>query len=242
MSKALVFIYGIVAYLIGMGGLTFFILYIGGWDFMPLHIDSGVAGSLTTALLVNTALIVLFGLHHTITARIGFKSKWQYIHPKAVERSTYVLLSGVLLAVICLFWQPLEGTLWSFNNEIVRSALITLQIVGWVSLVLASFMINHFELFGLQRVYFHFKDSQEPAANFTDRGLYKIVRHPIQLGIIIGMWSTPTMSMTHLMLASTMTIYIFIGLYYEETDLIAFLGDEYRNYQMRVHKLLPFPK
>lgn len=109
-------------------------------------------------------------------------------------------------------------------------------------LVLVSFMINHFELFRLQRVYFYFTGRDEPAAQFTDRGLYKIVRHPIQLGIIIGMRSTPTMSMTHLMLAGTMTLYIFIGLYYEETDLVSFLGDEYRDYQLRAHKLLPFPK
>jgi len=242
MTKLIIFIYGITAYLIGMSGLTFFILFIGGWSFMPIHIDSGIAGNTVVALIVNTLLIVLFGLHHTVTARPKFKINWQHIVPHSVERSTYVLLSGVFLAVICLFWQPINGMLWNINNELVRTSLIVIQIAGWSMVVIASFMINHFELFGLQRTYFHFAGKEEAKAHFTDRGLYKIVRHPIQLGVLIGMWSTPTMSASHLMLSFCMTLYIFIGLYYEEKDLIMFLGDEYKNYQSRVHKILPIPK
>ncbi len=242
MNKLIIFIYGIIAYLIGMGALTFFILFIGGWDFLPLHIDSGIAGSISSALIINIGLITLFGVHHTVTARPGFKRTMEPVIPKAIERSTYVLISGVLLAAICLNWQPISGTLWTINNEFVRTSLIVIQIVGWTMVVVASFLINHFELFGLQRVYCNLVNKDEQNPNFTDRLLYKVVRHPLQLGIIIGMWSAPTMSMTHLMLASTMTIYIFIGLYYEEKDLVTFLGKDYEDYQMRVRKLLPIPK
>lgn len=242
MTKLITLIYGFSAYLIGMGGLTFFILFIGGWDFMPIHIDSGIAGNTAVALLVNTLLIVLFALHHSMAARPSFKQKWQHLIPHSVERSTYVLLSGLFLTVICLFWQPLNGMVWNFSNEFIQTSLIVIQIIGWSMVVIASFMINHFELFGLQRSYCFFMGKEEPKANFTDRGLYKIVRHPIQLGVLIGIWSTPTMSASHLMLSLCMTSYIFIGLYYEERDLILFLGDEYQDYQKRVRKLLPFPK
>lgn len=242
MNKLLTFIYGIVAYLVGMAALTFFILFIGGWDFIPHHIDSGTAGPLGMAFIINIGLIAVFSVHHTVTARPSFKRAMEPVIPKAIERSTYVLISGVLLAAICLYWQALSGTLWDVNNGLVRTSLIILQIFGWTMVVAASFLINHFELFGLQRVYCNLVSKDEQNPHFTDRLLYKVVRHPLQLGIIIGMWSTPTMSMTHLMLASTMTIYIFIGLYYEEKDLVTFLGKDYEDYQKRVHKLLPIPK
>lgn len=242
MSQLIIFIYGLLAYAIGMGGLVFFILFIGSWDFLPLHINSGIPGSMVPALLINVGLIVLFGVQHTVTARQGFKHALTKVIPKAAERSTYVLLSGVLMIVICLFWQPIAGTIWHVENEIARMILIVGYALGWVLVVLSSFLINHFELFGLQQVYLNFRNRPEPKPNFTDRWLYKLVRHPLQLGILIGIWVTPTMTMTHLCLALTMTIYIFVGLHYEEKDLVKFLGKPYEDYRSRVPMVLPIPR
>ena len=242
MSRSLILIYGIVSYAVGLGGLAFFILFLGGWNFLPIHIDSSTPGPLGVSLLINTSLMALFGLQHSVMARRSFKNVWTKVVPQAAERSTYVLLSGVVFCLIGFYWQPLAGTLWHVDNQIARNALIGIQLLGWVLVVVATFLINHFELFGLQQVYFNFVNKPEPAPDFTDRFLYKIVRHPLQLGVLIGIWSTPTMTMTHLMLSATMTVYIFIGLYYEEKDLVATLGQDYEDYQRRVRMILPIPK
>ena len=242
MTKILTLLYGGLSYAIGMGGLTFFILFVGGWSFMPIHVNSGVAGPMLPALAVNCGLILLFGLQHSIMARPGFKKTWITIVPKAAERSTYVLISGVLMVFIALNWQALEGTLWSVENTAGRTVLIIGYLAGWTIAVIATFLINHFELFGLQQVWLHFKDKPEPPAHYTERFLYKVVRHPLQLGILIGMWCLPTMSATSFCLAATMTVYIFVGLYFEEKDLEAELGDDYRDYKRRVRKIVPLPK
>ena len=162
--------------------------------------------------------------------------------PRAAERSTYVLASGVIMCVICVGWRPLESTLWHVDHPIARFVLIALQLLGWGIAVTATFLINHFELFGLQQVYFNLVHKPEPSPDFTERFLYRIVRHPLQLGLLMGMWSAPTMSMTHLMLSATMTVYIFIGLYYEEKGLVATLGQDYEEYRKRVRMILPIPK
>jgi len=146
------------------------------------------------------------------------------------------------MGLFCLYWQPLNGVLWQIDNQIGQVVLIAGYCVGWFMVVLASFLINHFELFGLQQVYFNLVRKSEPSPHFTESLLYKIVRHPLQLGVLIGLWSTPTMSMTHLMLSVSMSVYIFIGLNYEEKDLVATLGKEYENYQGRVRMIVPFPK
>jgi len=242
MSRFLILLYGIVSYAVGLGGLTYFFLFMGGWDFLPLHIDSGSPGPPGVALLVNTGLVVLFGLQHTVMARRGFKNVWTKVVPQAAERSTYVLFSGLLMLLICVWWQPLDGTLWHVDQQIAGIALLVIQLLGWALAVAATFVINHFELFGLQQVYFHFIHKSEPSITFTERFVYRVVRHPLQLGLLIGMWSTPTMTMTHLMLSVAMTIYIFIALHYEEEDLVAALGQDYEDYRKRVRMILPIPK
>lgn len=242
MGRVLIFIYGVVSYAVGLGGLVFFMLFVGGWDFLPFHIDSGTPGPTAAALLVNAGLIVIFGLQHTPMARSTFKDAWTTVVPQAAERSTYVLLSGIMMGVICFNWQPLNGTVWHLEHSTLRITITAVQVMGWGMALLASFLINHFELFGLQQVYCNLINKPEPTPDYTERFLYKIVRHPLQLGLLIGMWSAPTMTTTHLMLSATMTIYIFIGLYYEEKDLVVTLGEDYENYRKRVRKLLPFPK
>ena len=242
MSRTIILLYGLLSYAIGMGGLFFFILFMGGWDFMPVHIDSGSPGPFGTALIINVGLIAVFGLQHTIMARPAFKKVWITIVPEAIERSTYVLLSGILMLLISLNWQAIEGMVWDFQNSALRMLLWALHWSGWGIAVIATFLINHFELFGLQQVWYNFKQQARPDDSFTDRFLYKIVRHPLQLGILMGMWFTPTMSMTHLYLSIMMTVYVFIGLHYEEIDLSNSLGEPYVDYKNRVRKILPLPK
>ena len=242
MKRIFVLLYGILAYAIGLGGLVYFILFIGGWDFLPLHVDSSMPGNVASALLINVGLIALFGVQHSVMARPAFKAILTRVIPRAAERSTYVLMSGVMMIIICLFWQPVAGVLWQVDNPIGRMILTVGYGFGWALVVLASFVINHFELFGLQQVYHNLRNKPEPTPKFTARFLYSIVRHPLQLGVLIGIWLTPTMSLTHLMLAAAMTVYIFIGLYFEEKDLVASLGQEYKAYQQRVPKVLPLPQ
>ena len=241
-GQVLIFMYGVLSYVTGLGGFVFFMLFIGGWDFLPFQMDSRPPGPIATAVSINLGLIGVFGLQHTLLARQAFKNAWATIFPKAAERSTYVLLSGILMFSIGYFWCPLGGTIWHFENSTLRIAMTLLQLAGWTLVVTASFAINHFELFGLQQTYFNLANKPTPPARFTERFLYKKVRHPLQLGLLIGIWSTSTMTATHLMLSVTMSLYILIGLYYEEKDLVATLGAPYEDYRQRVRMLLPLPK
>jgi methanethiol S-methyltransferase len=242
MNKRLILLYGIIAYAIGMGGLMYFILFVGGWSFMPIHVNSGIPGPLPAALLVNVVLILVFGMQHSLMARADFKKRLTAIFPAVMERSTYVLLSGILMLVISLNWQAIEGTVWLVQNSLGRSLLISLHVAGWAIAVIATFLINHFELFGLQQVWCNFKNRAEPPVVFSEKWFYKLVRHPLQFGILMGLWITPYMSATLFFLAVAMTVYIFIGLHFEEKDLIAQHGEGYRDYQRRVRKIIPLPK
>ena len=242
MSRLLIFIYGLISYAVGLGGLVWFALFIGGWEFLPRHIDSDIPGPLSTALLINMSILAIFVVQHSIMARLSFKRRWTKIIPPAAERSTYLLTSGLIMALICLYWQPVNGVVWQVDNQIGQVVLIAIYIIGWSVPVLASFMINHFELFGLQQVYFNLINKPEPSPHFTERMFYKFVRHPIQLGTIIGIWSTPTMSMTHLILSLPLTVYVLISLKYEERDLVTTLGKNYEEYQKRVRMIVPLPK
>ncbi len=242
MSRLLIFIYGLISYAVGLGGLVWFALFIGGWEFLPRHIDSDIPGPLSTALLINMSILAIFVVQHSIMARLSFKRRWTKIIPPAAERSTYLLTSGLIMALICLYWQPVNGVVWQVDNQIGQVVLIAIYIIGWSVPVLASFMINHFELFGLQQVYFNLINKPEPSPHFTERMFYKFVRHPIQLGTLIGIWSTPTMSMTHLILSLPLTVYVLISLKYEERDLVTTLGKNYEEYQKRVRMIVPLPK
>jgi protein-S-isoprenylcysteine O-methyltransferase Ste14 len=224
-----------------LGGLTYFILFVGGFDFLPVHINSRPPGDLTTAILTNLGLMLVFGVHHTVAARSGFKSTITKVLPESAERSLYVLISGLVMLLIAFYWQPIEGAFWQVTSSSGVIILTAGYATGWFITVLSSFLINHFELFGLQQVYLNLRNAPKPEPGFTESSLYRLVRHPLQVGVLIGIWCTPYMTMTHLMLAVTMTIYIYIGLYYEEKDLARTLGPAYEDYQKRVRKLLPLP-
>lgn len=242
MSRSIIFIYGIFSYIIALIAQVWFIFYIGEWSFMPTTINSYRPVPLSTALGVNLGLVILFGLQHSLMARSSFKKYVAKIIPQAAQRSTYVLFSGLALGLICLYWQPLDGYLWYVENETGRALLSAGYIFGWLFSLFSTFIINHFELFGLQQIYLNLINKPEPPVDFKEKLFYKFVRHPIQLGVLIGIWLTPSMSYSHLMLSVTFTVYIFIGLWYEERDLISTLGNTYKEYQKRVRMMLPFPK
>ncbi len=242
MSRTIIFIYGIFAYTLALIAQMWFILYIGEWEFMPTTINSYHPVPLVTALSINLALVLLFSLQHSLMARTLFKKYLTKIIPIAAERSTYVLFSGVALGLICLYWQPLDGFLWHADNETGRALLNAGYLFGWAFSLFSTFIINHFELFGLQQIYLNLMNKPTPAIDFKEKLFYKFVRHPIQLGILIGIWVTPSMSYSHLMLAFTLSIYIFVGIWFEERDLISELGNTYKEYQQRVRMIFPFSK
>ena len=233
-----VFLYSIFAYIIGLVGQVWFILYLGDWSFLEtIHLPQH---SVTwIAVLVDTILVSVFALQHSAMARHWFKSWLTKYIPNVTERSTYVLLSGVALLLIVLYWQPIDGFVWKFEDGIVWWLLTGMMLFGWLFSVVATFIINHFELFGLQQGYLHLKDKTMPDGYFQEKFLYKFIRHPIQLGVLMGIWFTPVMTYGHLLLSILFTLYIFIGLYYEERDLVLELGDVYKDYKQRVGMMFP---
>jgi len=238
MKKLSISLFGIVSYVIGLSGLTAFMLFMGGWAFLPLHINSNVTDVNTTqAVLLNVFMLVLFGLHHSIAARDRFKKKLAQFVSEKIERSLFVFISGGFMFAICMFWQPLSGVVWMTDNASLAFALKTIHVIGWLVLVAATVEIDHFHLMGLkQSLSIDGEDSMALKENY----LYSIVRHPIQTGILMGIWFTPYMSMTQFMLAVCLTCYIFIGLHYEERSLEAHFGDLYRDYKKRVPAVIPF--
>ncbi|MDG2384476.1 MAG: isoprenylcysteine carboxylmethyltransferase family protein [Pirellulaceae bacterium] len=242
MARYLFLIYGVISYGIGLTGILFFGFFLNDQTPFWVSVDESSSAQFTPNFLINTGLLLLFGLQHSVMARHGFKRHWTRLVSPVIERSTYVLLSGFVLMLICVYWRPLPGTVWITDKTFIRSALTTLQAAGWILAAFSSCLINPLELLGLQQVYNFFTNQPEPTHNFTDRYLYKWVRHPIQLGILLGLWSAPTMTISRLMLSAGMTVYIFIGLHFEERDLVNRFGLEYLAYRSKVRQLIPVPK
>ncbi|MBS3796257.1 MULTISPECIES: methyltransferase family protein [unclassified Pseudoalteromonas] len=238
MNKLFISLFGIFAYLVGLAGLSAFMLYLGGWSFLPLHINSEPIGDAgTQAVLINLSIMLLFGFHHSLAARSSFKAKLNQIVPAAVERSIYVLISGLFMFAFCFYWQPIAGTVWQTDNQVAVIILRALHVFGWLILVLATFEIDHFHLMGLKQ---SLSMNPEDGHEFKEIFLYKMVRHPIQTGVLMGVWFTPYMSMTQFMLSVCMTVYIFIGLYFEEKSLVSRFGNVYVDYKKRVPAVIPF--
>ena len=241
MKKTVILFYGIFAYIIALIGQVWFILYLGYWEFISETIYDSQQLSLVLATAVNLGLVLLFGLQHSIMARSFFKNYLTKFIPQSIERSTYVLFSGIALILVAYFWQPLDGYIWK-TEGVLATVLTTLSLLGWTFSVIATFIINHFELFGLQQVYLNYLEKETPQIDFQERLFYTFVRHPIQLGVLVGIWFTPFMTYGHLMFSLFFTVYIFIGLWYEERDLVAELGETYEAYRNRVSKIIPFGK
>jgi protein-S-isoprenylcysteine O-methyltransferase Ste14 len=242
MKKTLVFLYGVIAYLVFLVAFLYAVGFVGNY-LVPKSIDTGTSTSVTRALLVDAILLSIFALQHSIMARPAFKKWWTGIISPVIERSTYVLLSSLALLLLYWQWQPMPSLIWKVESATWTLVLQAMYAMGWLIVFLSTFMINHFDLFGLKQV-FQYMRSQEPAPqNFTAKLFYGIVRHPIMLGFLIAFWSTPVMTMGHLVFAATTTVYILIAVkFLEERDLKKALGEQYTNYQKKVPMIIPFMK
>ena len=236
-KRTSVLLYGLLAYAVGCGGLFWLIFAFGG--LAPIGISSVVMDSTISAVLFNAALVALFGVQHSVMARKSFK-KWitRYI-PQATERATYMLMSGLVTIVAIVFWQPLPGTVWAVENTGGQILLWGLYAMGWTYLLVATFVTNHFELMGLRQVYLYFVNKPYTSLPFTSKYMYSYSRHPMMLGVLVGMWALPVMSVTHLVLALGMTAYVAIGLYFEEKDLAKNFGDTYQKYKKEIATFIP---
>jgi protein-S-isoprenylcysteine O-methyltransferase Ste14 len=239
MSKIIAFLYGLVAYFVFFGTILYAIGFVTGLV-VPKTIDTGAVGPLAQAIIVNVLLMSLFAVQHSVMARPQFKAWWTRFVPVAIERSTFVLLAS--LAFVLLFWQwrPIPEVVWQVSDPQIAMSLVGLGLFGWVLVFLSTFLINHFELFGLHQVANNLAGKPMPALRFKTPVLYRLVRHPIYLGFIIAFWATPVMTMGHLLFALVTTAYIFVGIALEERDLVAVFGDEYRRYRQRVAMIVPF--
>jgi len=239
MGKLVAFLYGIVAYLVFAIVIVYAIGFVCGLV-VPKTIDSGPAGPLVESIVINLVLMTIFALQHSVMARPQFKAWWTTIVPKSVERSTYVLLASLALALVFWQWRPIPGVVWEVKEPTLAAFLLYLGLFGWVLVFISTFMINHFELFGLHQVANNLAGKPMPAMKFKTPMLYNVVRHPIYLGFIIFVWATPVMTAGHLLFAAVVTAYIFVGIALEEHDLIGVFGDEYRRYRQRVAMIVPF--
>ena len=241
MGRIISFVYGVLAHLGFLVAFMYLIGFLGNFV-VPKSIDSGQAGPVGQALLINVILIAIFGIPHSVMARPGFKQWWTKVIPQHIERSTYVMQGNLLVALLMWQWQPMVGVIWNVEHPVGASVLWGLFGIGWVMIVLTSFVINHFDLFGLRQVYLHLRGMEYTPLEFKAKWIYKYIRHPLMLGWIIAFWATPQMSAGHLVFAVGTTIYILIGIQFEERDLVKSHGEDYENYRRKVSMLLPFKK
>jgi protein-S-isoprenylcysteine O-methyltransferase Ste14 len=240
MAVAIV-LYGVFSYLLSFVTLLYTIAFVGNLP-VPKSIDTGAASVSPAALAIDMLLMVLFAVQHSVMARPGFKRFWTRLIPHASERSTYGLFTSAALLVLYWQWRPVSGDVWSTTQPIAVVVLQAIFWIGWVLVLLSTFLINHFELFGLQQVYARLRGTPLPPPEFKTPSLYRWVRHPIYLGLLLGFWAAPTMTIGHLMFAVVNTGYILIGIFFEERDLIRTFGAQYRLYREEVSMLLPLPR
>ena len=242
MTRLLALLYGAISYTIFLFTFLYAIAFVAGLG-VPKHIDNGIGEELATALSIDIALLGLFAVQHSLMARPAFKRWWTQFVPPPVERSTYVLFSSLALIVLFWQWRPLPQVIWNVEHEAARWALYGLSALGWLLVLTGTFLINHFDLFGLRQVWLYSRGRTAAAEPFVVRAYYRIVRHPLMLGFLIAFWATPTMTFGHLLFALATTGYILIAVkFLEERDLVAEFGDDYRDYQKRVPMLLPWPR
>jgi len=238
MTRLLAFLYGLAAYVVFLGAFLYAVGFVTGLP-VPKTLDTGPARPMLQAVIVNLVLMSLFALQHSVMARQGFKRWWtQFVSP-AIERSTYVLAASLALILMMWQWQAIPQIFWKVDDLTVAMSLTMLSLFGWLIVLTSTFMINHFELFGLYQVALNLAGRKNVEGRFKTPALYKLVRHPIYLGFIIAFWATPVMTLGHALFAAVTTAYIFVGIMLEERDLVDMFGDEYRRYRERVGMLFP---
>lgn len=239
MTRGLYLLFGLLAYAIFFATFLTLIAFTGDCPAIPWAVDRGPAAALPVAIVIDLALIALFGVQHSVMARQGFKQAWTRTVPEPVERSLYVLLASLCLIVLIVFWRPIPMTIWSVSAPWAVYALWALFGLGWLIVLLSTFLINHFELFGLRQVWAHASGRAIPAPVFRTPLFYKRVRHPLYSGFILAFWATPLMTAGHLLLAAGMTVYILIAIRHEERDLVGLFGKDYEAYRARAGMLIP---
>ena len=239
MQRSLNMLFALVAYAIFLATFLYLIAFVGNIAAVPRTVDIGPAAPVAAALVIDVALIALFGVQHSVMARPGFKAWWTRVVPPPAERSVYVLMASAMLIILFAFWRPIEGTIWSVTNPIGAAVLWALFALGWGIVLISTFLLNHFELFGLQQAWLHLRGRQAEPPELRQPMLYKWIAHPLYAGFFLAFWATPRMSYGHLLLAAGMSAYMLIAIRYEERDLTGFYGEAYTRYRKGVGMIFP---
>ena len=238
-TRLAAFVYGLICYATFLVTILYTCGFVGNFV-VPRSIDSMPTMPWYNAILIDTVLLGIFSIQHSVMARQGFKQWWTQFVATPIERSTYVLFSSLCLIALFYFWQPIGGNIWTVTNSTAVAILYTLFAAGWVIVLATTFLLNHFDLFGLRQVWLYLKGKEYTQLQFATPSFYKYVRHPLYVGLLLAFWSTPTMTATHLVFALMMTAYILIGIQLEERDLVDLYGQTYADYRRRVPMLIPF--